>query len=134
MSRSTEPAIWRKWKPTGASPCGRSHICASVSPAVQFSRSSRACSKEYRIGASCEWTPGIGPRSHGSGLSLALMISVIPRHRRIDLQAPTVDPAGHTLACADTLFAKPVHHLKAAHAVMAEHNERRVVREPLDML
>src|ERR1039457_4047024 len=135
MRRSTEPAMWRKWKPTGASPCGRSQICASVSPAVQFSRSSRACSKEYRSGASSGCTSGIGPRSQGSGFSAAmLMASVIPRHGRIDLQAPSIDPARHALAGADSLFAKPVHHLKAANAMMAEHDERGVVRAPLYVL
>src|ERR1039457_5264811 len=134
MRRSTEPAMWRKWKPTGASPCGRSQICASVSPAVQLSRSSRACSKEYRIGASSGWTSGIGPRSQGSGFSAVLMASVIPRHGRIDLQAPAIDAARHALAGADSLFAKPVHHLKAANAVMAEHDERGVVRASLDVL
>jgi dipeptidyl aminopeptidase/acylaminoacyl peptidase len=47
---------------------------------------------------------------------------LVPRHRWVDQDAPGIDAASHALARHYALFPQPVHHVQAAHSVVAEDN------------
>ena len=51
----------------------------------------------------------------------------VPRHRRIDPNAPGIDPASHALAGGYAPLSQPMRHIQAAYSVVTEDNQSGVV-------